>query len=132
MIMQVKVKDRTYSVEILDLHARPIIASVDGVTYDVWPDDSQINTPDQPTNDTRRNRDKGENSSRSVNAPIPGVITTIFVRPGMQVAVGQQLCELEAMKMKNIIRASRTGIIGSIHVSTGQNVKYNELLMDYE
>lgn len=130
MIIQVKIKDRTFSVDIQDLQARPIIASVDGKTYEVWPDENQQILPEQSKRTARSNI--SEPSNLFVLAPIPGVITALSVRPGAEVVIGQELCILEAMKMKNIIRSPRAGIIGSIHVSTGENVKYQEILMEYE
>ena len=42
-----------------------------------------------------------------VRAPMPGVILDVAVKPGDRVTSGQQLCALEAMKMKNAIRTSK-------------------------
>jgi biotin carboxyl carrier protein len=66
-----------------------------------------------------------------VRAPIPGVIVSIVVNVGEAVNVGQELCVLEAMKMKNSIRATRAGQIATIHVNIGQQVKHNEPLVEY-
>ncbi len=71
------------------------------------------------------------NSSKVVRAPIPGVIVSVAVQPGATVSVGQELCMLEAMKMKNIIRATRSGQIAAVHVSVGQAVKHHDVLMEY-
>jgi pyruvate carboxylase len=70
-------------------------------------------------------------NDRLVKAPIPGVITAIQVQPGQAVQVGDILCSLEAMKMVNSIRAARSGTIGAIHVSLGQHVRHQELLLEY-
>lgn len=64
-------------------------------------------------------------------APIPGVIDSIGVQPGDAVATGQGLVVLEAMKMKNVIRASRAGEVGKIHVTIGQHVRHNDALIEY-
>jgi glutaconyl-CoA/methylmalonyl-CoA decarboxylase subunit gamma len=53
------------------------------------------------------------------------------VSPGDEVEVGGELCILEAMKMKNAIRATRAGQIAAVHVSTGQHVKHNDPLVEY-
>jgi glutaconyl-CoA/methylmalonyl-CoA decarboxylase subunit gamma len=66
-----------------------------------------------------------------VRAPIPGVITAVNVQPGATVKPGQQLCVLEAMKMNNSIRSSREGHIASVHVSVGQHVRHNEVLVEF-
>ncbi len=68
---------------------------------------------------------------KAVHAPIPGVIVGIEVEVGQRVEVGQTLCVLEAMKMKNAIRAPRAGQIAAIVVATGEHVKHHDLLMEY-
>jgi propionyl-CoA carboxylase alpha chain len=72
-----------------------------------------------------------ENNSKAVLAPIPGVIVSIAVEPGAEVEQGQELCILEAMKMKNVIRSPRAGQIAAIKVSAGQHVKHHDLLMEF-
>ena len=67
----------------------------------------------------------------AVTAPLPGVIKSIAVSPGQQVSSGDQLLIIEAMKMDNIIRASRDGTIETIHVSEGHQVAYGEQLLEY-
>jgi len=65
-----------------------------------------------------------------VAAPLPGVIKAIAVRPGQQVAADDELLVIEAMKMDNVIRASRRGTIGTIHVAEGRQVAYGEPLLE--
>lgn len=66
-----------------------------------------------------------------VRAPIPGVIDSVAVRPGNEVATGDPLCVIEAMKMKNVIRASRVGIIDEVLVTPGQHVKHGDVLVAF-
>ena len=66
-----------------------------------------------------------------MRAPIPGVIVSIAVKPGDAVEVGQELCVLEAMKMKNAIRAPRAGTIGKILAAMGEHVQHHDLLIEY-
>ena len=70
-------------------------------------------------------------SGKSVLAPIPGVIIAISVKPGDSVTRGQELCVLEAMKMKNAIRASRDGKIAAILVNVGDHVKNSQVLIEF-
>ena len=70
-------------------------------------------------------------AGNSVTAPLPGVIKSVHVRPGQQVSSGDELLVIEAMKMDNIIRASRNGTVETIHVNIGQQVAYGERLLDY-
>ena len=65
-----------------------------------------------------------------VTAPLPGVIKSIGVRPGQRVAPDDELLVIEAMKMDNVIRASRGGTISTIHVTEGRQVAYGEPLLE--
>jgi len=155
--LKVKVDDRYYDVEIDDLKSRPILVSVDGEAFEVWPESKTAYSTGQIQRSIKDKEEKPslpslsvdqkikilDEDSRSdtpspepvnlkaVRAPIPGVITAITVQPGSDVSVGQELCKLEAMKMNNSIRASKAGRIASVHISIGQTVKHNELLMEY-
>ena len=155
MKYKVKIQDRTFEVEVGDLRQRPIVAVVDGESFEVWPEaegaaltvsPERAHTAVQPgaavppsgTEPPRRSRRTSgpeavspDVAAKSVYAPIPGVIVSIAVQPGDMVVPGQELCVLEAMKMKNVIRASRAGEIGRVWTTVGQHVKHHELLIEY-
>lgn len=82
-----------------------------------------------PIPPTRRTTAGGENH---LAAPMPGDIVQILVKPGDQVCIGQELCVLEAMKMKNILRSSRDGVVESIEVTLGQSVKFGDVLVRFK
>ena len=65
-----------------------------------------------------------------VTAPLPGVVKSIAVRPGQRVAPNDELFVIEAMKMDNVIRATRAGVIGAIHIAEGRQVAYGERLLE--
>lgn len=65
-----------------------------------------------------------------VKAPIPGIVTQIFVQVGDAVTLGQPLLILEAMKMENQIRAPRDGTLASVNVSAGEGVTLGQLLVE--
>ena len=65
-----------------------------------------------------------------IKAPIPGLITRVFVRPGEQVQPGQPLMILEAMKMENEIRAPKAGVVRQLNVEPGVSVALNALLAE--
>jgi propionyl-CoA carboxylase alpha chain len=47
------------------------------------------------------------------------------------VAVGDVVCALEAMKMKNLIRSPREGTVASIEVSEGQRVPFGAVIIRF-
>lgn len=65
-----------------------------------------------------------------VKAPIPGLIAKLLVEKGASVEIGQPLLVLEAMKMENEIRATRSGAISDLRVQPGQTVTMGEVLVE--
>ena len=140
------VEGREYIVEVGDLTERPIRATVNHKTYQVQvPTDAgqvseqkassapqapvavptpvrQESTPATPAGD----------SGSAVTAPLPGDIVEVKVKLGDNVKPGDVVCVLEAMKMKNMIRSPRAGVIASVEVSPGQSVDYGAVLDTFE
>jgi propionyl-CoA carboxylase alpha chain len=46
--------------------------------------------------------------------------------------VGEELAVVEAMKMQNILRASRTGIVKKVYVASGNAVKSGQMLIEFQ
>ena len=63
-----------------------------------------------------------------VNAPMPGNILDVKVKPGDSVKAGDTLLILEAMKMENEISAPQDGTIATIDVRKGDVVDSGALL----
>lgn len=74
----------------------------------------------------------GRAPEKQIRSPMPGVILDIAAKVGDRVTVGQQVCALDAMKMKNAIRSPIEGVISSIEVSDGQKVAYGQVLFQFE
>jgi len=67
-----------------------------------------------------------------ITAFIPGLVVRVAVKPGQQVKEGQDLLTLEAMKMKNQIKAPFSAVIKDIKVKEGEKVPKNTLLIELE
>lgn len=65
----------------------------------------------------------------AVTAPLPGTINDIKVAVGDNVATGDTVVILEAMKMQNNIEAEKDGVIKSIKVNKGDNVLEGDILV---
>ena len=63
---------------------------------------------------------------------IPGTVLDINIKAGDKVKKGDVLMILEAMKMKNRLKAPYDGVIKSIRVTTGTRVKKGEPLIEME
>ena len=64
-----------------------------------------------------------------VKAPLPGTVTTINVKVGDTVAVGDVVLVLEAMKMQNNIEAEYDGTVTSVVVNPGDSVMEGAVLL---
>jgi pyruvate carboxylase len=64
-----------------------------------------------------------------VAAPMPGLVTTISVKPGQEVKQGEVLLSIEAMKMETVVPAPRDGRIGEILVAPGNQIDAKDLLL---
>ena len=127
--LTVVVNGTSHVVEVDKGRTSPTTVRVDGRPYQVSIEPMPVSDDsDAPQPSTFR----AGTAAAQVRAPMPGSILTLLVYPGDTVAVGQQLCVLEAMKMKNTIRASRDGVIASVEVSEGQTVAYGDVLMTFE
>jgi len=189
-IVRVTVQGETFTVEVVDPQARPVVALVDGERFEIWPEaeppaleasgapdrrseafaaspsagaasdgqmlrpagralspsagaasDGQMlrpagraaNSPAPASAQPRlAHSSNGQSASaQAVLAPLPGVVAGISVQPGDVVVAGQELLAIEAMKMKNVIRAVRAGSIARVHVAPGQSVQHKQVLVEY-
>ncbi|HWK68933.1 MAG TPA: acetyl/propionyl/methylcrotonyl-CoA carboxylase subunit alpha [Rhizobiaceae bacterium] len=70
-------------------------------------------------------------TSKLLLCPMPGVLTTIAVAEGDTVEAGQALATVEAMKMENVLRAERRGIVKSVAAKAGASLAVDELIMEF-
>ncbi|MEC8581118.1 MAG: acetyl/propionyl/methylcrotonyl-CoA carboxylase subunit alpha [Pseudomonadota bacterium] len=71
-------------------------------------------------------------TSKMLLCPMPGLIVKVDVEVGQEVQEGQALCTVEAMKMENILRAERKGVVSKINASAGDNLAVDEVIMEFE
>jgi biotin carboxyl carrier protein len=67
----------------------------------------------------------------TLNAPMPGVILELFVKPGDVVQRGQQVAVLDAMKMHNLIGAPAAGTVVEVCVAAGQAVGHGDPIVRF-
>ena len=139
MIIKVEIEGKVYNVSIKDVHSKPVLAEVDGKVYQVFPEvqgpaviPAVTTQPTQVPSAAPAAPAPAAGNSLTLNAPLPGVIVSIDVQAGQAVKAGQQVCTLEAMKMKNAIRSDRDGVIAQVNVNQGDLVKHNQPLFTFQ
>ena len=139
--VKVKVKDNWYTVEIESLETNPVRALVDGEPVDVDVDSLQTDTvtsTPQPA-PVQEAAPKPQAAIprtpapiRVFRAPMPGGIISISVKVGDQVVTGDEICVLEAMKMRQSLRADWSGVVKAVHVIPGQQVRAGDPIVELE
>lgn len=66
-----------------------------------------------------------------LKAPMPGMVLEVSVEPGAEVAKGDRLLVLEAMKMENVIKAPADATVASIEVEKGNSVEKNQVMIRF-
>lgn len=144
----ITVRGKTYHVEIPDPGATPLRVLVDGEAFEVGIVGTSTSTaafkpaeppppasvppplpPVRPFPVPRPAASAEVAGGHEVLAPMPGTVLSIPARVGQSVAPGDVLVILEAMKMKNPIRATHPGVVTDVLVQPGQSVAHGELLV---
>lgn len=142
MKITIKVNEASYDVEVGDINSRPIQATLNGESFEAWPEEAvtQIATPTVAKSEEPRPAPVVRSApaaqpsgdiSKAITAPIPGVIISVSAKIGDNVTFGQEVCVLEAMKMKNSIKATRTGKISTVKINTGDHVQHGQILFEF-
>ncbi|MGC3936255.1 acetyl-CoA carboxylase biotin carboxylase subunit [Roseobacter sp. EG26] len=71
-------------------------------------------------------------TSKMLLCPMPGLIVKLDVAVGDEVQDGQALCTIEAMKMENILRAERKGVVSKINASAGDSLAVDDVILEFE
>jgi propionyl-CoA carboxylase alpha chain len=70
-------------------------------------------------------------SEKAVRCPMPGLVVSLAVSEGQEVKTGETLAVIEAMKMENVLRAERDGVIKKIRVKQGDSVAVDAVVMEF-
>ena len=74
---------------------------------------------------------RAADTSKTVLSPMPGLVVTLDVAVGQQVRAGEAVAVIEAMKMQNIIRAERDGVVKAVNTTAGASVAADEVLVEF-
>lgn len=150
---RVRILDKTYQVEVDDIGRSPLQVVVNGRPFAVeveWQGaaaEAIVRPEIMPTNPaaeaiaptgigpaqppTPRISASEQASAATIDAPMPGVILEVHAKAGEPVRRGEELCVLEAMKMRNSIRSPRDGVIQEVLTTAGAKVAYGDPLVRF-
>jgi biotin carboxyl carrier protein len=127
-----------YDVDILSFSGNKGEIEVNGTPYivDIEREEKILKTPTivrSPIKEPHKEIERKTGGAKTaIKSPLPGIVLSIFVKPGDEVKKNGKLFCLEAMKMENEIKAERDGVIASIKVSPGQAVLQEEVVMEMD
>jgi propionyl-CoA carboxylase alpha chain len=70
--------------------------------------------------------------SKFLICPMPGLLTALNVGEGEKVEAGQPLAVVEAMKMENILRAEKAGVVKAVSAKPGDSLAVDAVILEFE
>ncbi|AZI34873.1 propionyl-CoA carboxylase alpha chain [Caenibius tardaugens NBRC 16725] len=70
--------------------------------------------------------------SRFLICPMPGLLVRLDVAEGDKVEIGQPLAVIEAMKMENILRAEKAGVVKAVNAKAGDSLAVDAIILELE
>jgi acetyl-CoA/propionyl-CoA carboxylase biotin carboxyl carrier protein len=80
----------------------------------------------------RRSDESGGGGREALTSPMQGTVLAVEVSEGDEVAAGQLICIVEAMKMENEVHAHRAGTVRRLSVAAGEPVTTGQVICTVE
>ncbi len=135
----------SYEVDFASISGQPVYSLiVDNKSYEgyMYPDDDDwevllqgimysVNVEDERERRLRQALGDGPSlvGEFHLKAPMPGLVVTVPVSDGQEVAKGEVLLILELMKMQNELKSPRDGKISRMRVKVGDSVERKQTLL---
>lgn len=116
---------------------RAMVAEVGGRRFDVrlFIPEKDLGPAGAPAPTRKRARRGGAHhgsanggATGEVHSPMQGTVLSVAVEAGQEVAEGDVICIVEAMKMENEVTAHTGGTISAVNVEAGQSVAADEVI----
>ena len=69
--------------------------------------------------------------SRFLLSPMPGLLVSVAVSEGQEVKAGETLAIVEAMKMENVLKAERDGVVKTVAEKPGASLAVDQIIMEF-
>ena len=112
--------DRVYEARVWASDRDALRVRIGGIVFSTIVIDRKHRRP------TTEHRTEGR---QNLTAPMPGKVVRILLSAGDDVAAGQGVLVVEAMKMQNEIKSPKSGRVVEVRVSEGESVNANQVLV---
>jgi biotin carboxyl carrier protein len=113
---------RSYAVSIEESDEQNLLVNIAGESWEVVAEDEREKAAGAIAA-------QGPPKAEQVKAAMPGVIVAVHAAPGDEVAPGQPLAVLEAMKMQNEVASQHGGVVEEVLVAAGDRVDAGQALV---
>ncbi len=70
-------------------------------------------------------------TSKFLLSPMPGLLASVAVTEGQEIKAGEALAVVEAMKMENVLRATRDGTVKTLHAKAGDSLRVDQKIIEF-
>ncbi|MCH7482611.1 MAG: biotin/lipoyl-binding protein [Chloroflexi bacterium] len=136
--LRVRINGEWYTVEVGDVYQSPVEVVVDGETYLV-----ELDTAVESGSTRTRGRQQRkveqpglrgitEGDDRVIRCPLPGKVVSVAVSKGQVLEAGDEICQLESMKMEQSVRMATGGTVKNVKIKKDQSVNAGTPLIELQ
>ena len=75
---------------------------------------------------------EAKDTSNFIMCPMPGTLISLKAEAGQSVTEGQEVAVIEAMKMQNVLRSPKDGVIKSVNCPVGSHLRVDQVIIEFE
>ena len=136
--LRVRVNGEWYTVDVGDVYQSPVEVVVDGETYLVELDTAvESGTARTRVRQQRKVEQPGlrgitQGDNRVIRCPLPGKVVSVAVTKGQVLEAGDEICQLESMKMEQSVRMATGGTVKNVKIKKDQSVDAGTPLIELQ
>jgi len=136
--LRVRVNGEWYTVDVGDVYQSPVEVVVDGETYLVELDTAvESGTARTRGRQQRKVEQPGlrgitQGDNRVIRCPLPGKVVSVAVAKGQVLEAGDEICQLESMKMEQSVRMATGGTVKNVKIKKDQSVDAGTPLIELQ
>ncbi len=115
----------------------PVVVQIDALgsgwrlTHEGGQADVLVLTPRQAELYTLMPVKAAPDTSKFLLSPMPGLLASVAVSEGQEIKAGEALAVVEAMKMENVLRATRDGTVKTLHAKAGDSLRVDQKIIEF-